>query len=286
MLDLFSMNELNIDVRKIIGDKNPSLLNKLPRFIISYLERIIHQKEINTFLADNGHLKNHEFCEAVISYLGIHIELHGIERIPKTGPVIIALNHPLGGVDGVAFIVAMKNHRPDLVFLVNDILLNITPLKDMFVGINKHGKNRADTRKMIESMFNSDNAVCIFPAGLVSRKQHGVIKDLEWKRTFVSYARTTGHPIIPIHIGGKLSRFFYGLHQFRTWVGIKSSLEMLFLADELFKQRDKKIVFTVGDSIFLSNDQINNDEHRISQEIKEQLYNIPTQYGANHRSNS
>lgn len=276
------MNELHIDVRKIIGDKNPKLLNKLPGLVIAYLERIIHQKEINAFLAENGHLKNHEFCEAVISYLGIDIEFHGIERIPKTGPVIIALNHPLGGVDGVAFIVALKHHRPDLVFLVNDILLNITPLRDLFVGINKHGKNRSDTRKLIAAMFNSDNAVCIFPAGLVSRKQQGVIKDLEWKRTFVTYAKETGHPIIPVHIEGKLSRFFYGLHRVRTWLGIKSTLEMLYLADELYKQRGKKIVFTTGDAITLDSTDDNKDEHLIAQEIKEQLYLIPKTHGTNH----
>ncbi len=280
------MNELHIDVRKLIGDKNPGLLKKLPGFAILYLERIIHQKEINSFLAKKGHLKNYEFCEAVVDYLKIQPEFHGIERIPKTGPVILVLNHPLGGVDGVAFIAAMKNHRPDLVFLVNDLLLNLVPLRDLFVGVNKHGKNRSETRDTIATMFNSDKAICIFPAGLVSRKQQGVIKDLEWKRTFVTYAKTTGHPIIPIHIEGKLSRFFYGLHRLRTWIGIKTTLEMLYLADELYKQRGKKIVFTVGDPIFLSNDEKNKDEQRIAQEIKEQLYNIPTQYGTNNRSNS
>ena len=280
------MNELHIDVRKLIGDKNPELLKKLPRFAISYLERIIHQKEINLFLEKNGHLKNYEFCEAVVDYLKIKPVFNGIERIPKEGPVIIVLNHPLGGVDGVAFIAAMKNHRPDLVFLVNDLLLNIVPLKDLFVGVNKHGKNRTDTRDTIAAMFNSDKAICIFPAGLVSRKQRGVIKDLEWKRTFVTYAKTTGHPIIPIHIEGKLSRFFYGLHRLRTWLGIKTTLEMLYLADELYKQRGKKIVFTVGDPIHLLNNEENKDEQRIAQEIKELLYNIPTQYGTNNRSNS
>lgn len=276
------MDELHIDVSKLIEDKNPALHKKLPRFVISYLERIIHQKEINTFLSKNGHLKNYEFCEAVIDYLNIQIDFNGIERIPEHGPVILVLNHPLGGVDGVAFIAAMKQHRPDLVFLVNDLLLNITPLSDMFVGVNKHGKNRSETRDTIATMFNSDKAVCIFPAGLVSRKQQGEIKDLEWKRTFVSYAKTTGHPVIPIHIEGKLSRFFYGLHRLRTWLGIKTTLEMLYLADELYKQRGKKIVFTVGDPIFLSNDEKNKDEQRIAQEIKEQLYNIPTRYGTNH----
>ena len=61
---------------------------------------------------------------------------------------------------------------------------------------------------------------------------------------------------------------------------------MLYLVDELYKQRGKKIVFTVGDPIHLINNKENKDEQRIAQEIKELLYNIPTKYGTNNRSNS
>lgn len=273
------MNELQIDVSSLIEEKNPKLRKKLPRFVIAYLEKIVHQKEINAFLKENGHLKNFQFCEAAVSYLNISIDFQGLDRIPKTGPVILVMNHPLGGVDGIAFIAAMKQHRPDLVFLVNDLLLNITPLSDLFIGVNKHGKNRSDTRKKIASMFHSTHAVCIFPAGLVSRKQQGIIKDLPWKRTFVTYAKETGHPVIPIHIEGKLSRFFYGLHKLRTFLGIKSSLEMLYLADELYKQRNKKIVFRVGQPMILVNSEENKDEHCVAQQIKELLYEIPKDYG-------
>jgi len=276
------MNELQIDVSRLIEEKNPTLRKKLPRFVIRYLERIIHQQKINAFLKENGHLKNFDFCEAAIRHLNISIDFQGIEGIPKTGPVILVMNHPLGGVDGIAFIAAMKQHRPDLVFLVNDLLLNITPLTELFVGVNKHGKNRSDTRENIAAMFHSTRAVCIFPAGLVSRKQHGVIKDLPWKRTFVSYAKETGHPVIPIHIEGKLSQFFYNLHRLRSLFRIKASLEMLYLADELYKQRNKKIFFRVGKPIIISNSEANKDEHRVAQEIKELLYEIPKDYGKNH----
>jgi 1-acyl-sn-glycerol-3-phosphate acyltransferase len=275
------MNALQINVRKLIQDKNPKLLKKLPGFVISYIERIVHEKEINAFLAKHGHLKNFEFCDEVLHHLKINVQFQGIERIPKTGPVILVLNHPLGGVDGVAFISAMKSHRKDLVFLVNDLLLNMTPLKDLFVGVNKHGKNKADTREKISAMFNSDQAICIFPAGLVSRKIKGKIQDLEWKRTFVNYARTTGHPVIPIFIDGKLSNFFYRLHQFRTFVGIKSSIEMLYLADELFKQQGKSIVFNVGNPIIIEADDPRNDQ-KIASDIKDLLYQIPHDNASHH----
>ncbi|MFM7566996.1 MAG: 1-acyl-sn-glycerol-3-phosphate acyltransferase [Flavobacteriales bacterium] len=273
------MNELRVDVETLLKEKNPSLHQKMPRFAIRYLERIIHQKKINAFLQEYGHLKNQAFCQAVIDFLNIRIAFHGMERIPKTGPVILVFNHPLGGVDGVAFIAAMKDYRIDLSFLVNDILLHITPISELFVGTNKHGTNKGDNRAKIREMFFSDQAVCIFPAGMVSRKQGRVIKDLEWKRTFVSYARETGHPILPIHIEGRLSRFFYGLHRFRTMVGIKSTLEMLYLADELYKQRGKTITFRVGTPIHVSEHYSGKNDLETAQAIKEVLYQIPNKHG-------
>jgi putative hemolysin len=271
------MRPQNINVRKLIGDKNPKLLKRLPRFVLKYLERILHQDEINDFLERKGHLKNQAFCEALVEYLEIDVKFQGMEKIPKEGPVIIVMNHPLGGVDGVAFIAALKEHRTDLVFLVNDLLLNVTPCKDLFVGVNKHGKNESSVRMSISEMFHSDKAICIFPFGMVSRVQNGKVVDLEWKRTFVTYARTTGHPVIPIHIEGRLSPFFYRLFKFRTFFGIKMNLEMLYLADELYKQRGNAISFTVGDPIYVSKLTNGQTEHEKAQEIKDILYQIPLQ---------
>lgn len=274
------MENLKIDVAGVLKDKNPQLYKRLPGFMIRYLERIVHQREINDFLAQNGHLKNYDFCDAVLQELNLSVTFNGMEKIPDQGPLILVLNHPLGGVDGIAFISSMKSKRQDLVFLVNDILMQMKPLKDLFVGVNKHGKNTAETWNSIDQIFYSDKAVCIFPAGLVSRKTKGVIQDSEWKKTFVTYAKKTGHPVLPIHIEGKLSRRFYGLHRWRTFFGIKASLEMLFLADEMYKQRNKKVTFSVGEPIVIPNDSSKSD-HEWAQEIKQSLYLIPQQYGKN-----
>lgn len=274
------MENLKIDVAGVLKDKNPQLYKRLPGFMIRYLERIVHQREINDFLAQNGHLKNYDFCDAVLQELNLSVTFNGMEKIPDQGPLILVLNHPLGGVDGIAFISSMKSKRQDLVFLVNDILMQMKPLKDLFVGVNKHGKNTAETWNSIDQIFYSDKAVCIFPAGLVSRKTKGVIQDSEWKKTFVTYAKKTGHPVLPIHIEGKLSRRFYGLHRWRTFFGIKASLEMLFLADEMYKQRNKKVTFSVGKPIVIPNDSAKSD-HEWAQEIKQSLYLIPQQYGKN-----
>ncbi|MBM3164357.1 MAG: 1-acyl-sn-glycerol-3-phosphate acyltransferase [Bacteroidetes bacterium] len=268
------MEPLKIDVAGVLRDKNPKLFKRLPNFMLRYLERIIHQKEMNDFLASNGHLKNFEFCDAVVKELNLKITFHGIEKIPKTGPVILVMNHPLGGIDGIALIKSFKNVRQDLVFISNDILLKMTPLKDFFVGINKHGNNTSETRNNIHNMFHSHKAVCIFPAGLVSRKYQGLIIDAEWKKTFVTYAKKTGHTVIPIHIDGRLSPWFYGLCRLRTFFGIKSAIEMLYLADEMYKQKNKQVIFTAGEPLTIPADSPIGD-YDLAQQIKNEVYLIP-----------
>jgi putative hemolysin len=91
--------------------------------------------------------------------------------------------------------------------------------------------------------------VVIFPSGFVSRKKKGVVKDLEWKKTFVTRARKYNVPIVPVHIQGELSPFFYRLSRLREFLGIKANIEMLFLVNELFKQRNTSIKIIFGEAI-------------------------------------
>jgi putative hemolysin len=91
-----------------------------------------------------------------------------------------------------------------------------------------------------------------FPAGLCSRKQKDGICDLEWKKSFITKARAHKRDIIPCFINGRNSNWFYNLARFRTFLGIKANIEMLYLVDEMFKQRDKEIVITFGKPISYS----------------------------------
>ncbi len=237
-----------INVRRLIQSKNPRLIKWIPGFIIRYLERILHQKEINDFL--NTHdSRNQDFCKEVLEEIGVTYSIKGVENIPKTGKCVIVMNHPLGGMDAMALVDGLRDHRTDIKFIVNDLLLNLEPLKDIFVGINKHGKTKSSSLLQVNSLFSSDQLVCVFPAGLVSRKKNGVVKDLDWKKAFVKQARLNDQLIVPVHIDGELSNFFYRLANFRTLLGIKANIEMLYLADEMFRQKGKHIQFTVGEPI-------------------------------------
>lgn len=242
-------NKKFIDIRALIGSKNPTLLKWLPGFVLRYLERILHQDEINQFIVDHPTHKNEAFCQAVIDYFNIKIEVEGLENIPQEGGVTLAMNHPLGGMDAMALVTAIQHRRVDLKFIVNDLLLHLEGMKGMFLGVNKHGKNNEGTHQKIDDLFGSDSVVCIFPAGLVSRKSKGKVRDLEWRKTFVALSVKHGNPIVPIYIDGTLSPFFYRLANFRKFIGVKVNIEMLYLANELFKQRDVTMKLRIGKPI-------------------------------------
>ena len=263
-----------IDLRRLIASKNEKLLRWMPGFVLRYLERVIHQDEINTLLEKAGELKDAEFSDAVMEEFNLTISSSGLENIPKTGPLIIVLNHPLGGMDALALISLLKNHRPDLRFIVNDILMNLENLSGLFIGINKHGINKKNVREEIEKAFKSEHAICIFPAGLVSRKINGLVQDLDWKRTFVTYARSLDRTVIPIKIDGQLSPFFYRLSRVRRFFRIKANIEMLYLADELFKQRNKTLTFTVGQAIKMNQFDTSLTDKEVASEIRKIVHEL------------
>ena len=48
------MEEENIvNIERLIRSKNPRLAKFLPRFILKYLKRILHEKELNSFFNEN-----------------------------------------------------------------------------------------------------------------------------------------------------------------------------------------------------------------------------------------
>lgn len=234
-----------IDLDKVIADKSSLLKTLLPGFVTGYLKRLIHQEWLNHLLTEYGDYTGVDFIEQVLKDMNTKLDLRGLENVPKSDKCIIAANHPLGGLDGMALMLGVSKVRKDIVFPVNDILLNIKNLQELFIPINKHGSN-TENIKIINDTFASDKLICYFPFGLVSRKRKGKISDLEWKTTFITKAKRFKRDIIPTHISGQNSNFFYNLANFRKNFRIKVNLEMLFLVDELDKQKGNTLVFTFG----------------------------------------
>jgi len=163
---------------------------------------------------------------------------------------IFASNHPLGGLDGMATgMLIGKEYDGKVRFFSNDLLTNLEPLKEMFIPVNKLGSQSRQHAKMMDDLYNSENHLVTYPAGMCSRKINGKIVDPEWKKNFIAKAVQYQRDVVPIYFEGRNSNFFYNLARIRKFLGIKFNIEMMYLADEMFKQRGSKFTLTIGKPI-------------------------------------
>lgn len=238
-----------IDVRKVFYEKNPKMARLIPGFIYRYLRKIVHEEYMNDFLLRHGDKTDLDFVNAAIKDFNVSIRVEGAQKIPENGRFIFVSNHPLGGFDGLVIMHVVDQYFKKYKFLVNDILMNIKNLTGLFIPINKHGKQDSKAAEELDNLFRSNTQLLTFPAGLVSRRIKGQIVDLEWHKNFISKAKQYQRDIIPIHMSGRNTNFFYRLYTIRKFLGIKAALEMLYLVDETYKHRNKKLCVKFGDPI-------------------------------------
>lgn len=245
------MNDvIQIDVDKILAEKAGKKARYVPRFLTSYLKKIIHQDEVNAFLRDNKDNYGLDFIRSFMKYFNNTFEVHGLENLPHDGRFTFVSNHPLGAQDGLGLgLILGEQYDGKIKFLVNDLLMNIPQIASLFIPINKTGKQSRNLPQQVAAAFESDNHIVMFPAGICSRKQHGVIRDLEWKKTFITKSVQSHRDIVPIHFDGQNSDFFYRLANINKMLRIKFNIAMLYLSDEMFRNRDKKFKVTIGKPI-------------------------------------
>lgn len=244
------MKPLQLDVAQIIASKNKKLAKWLPRFVIRWIEKLVHQDEMNQFLSEHATATGIEFAKCVVEdFAQASISVIHEELIPKEGRYIIVSNHPLGAIDGVALITLLGKYRTDIKFPVNDLLMALKPMHGTFIPINKHGRHSSDAAKKLHNIFESNDLVLYFPAGLCSRKINGKIQDLEWKKTIIQKAKEYQRDVIPVYFDGRNSERFYRIANWRKRLGIKFNIEMLLLPDEMVKQKGKKFTITFGKPI-------------------------------------
>lgn len=262
-------------IEQLFKSKNPGLARMIPGFIYSFLKRTIHQDDINEFISRYSNRQGLDFSDAILEYLNVSYQVVGEENLPSPeGRYIFASNHPLGGPDGIILISFLGTRYPHLKFPVNDLLLNLKNLNNIFLPVNKHGAMDKKAVMAIEDAYASNCQMIMFPAGMVSRKQHGIIQDLEWQKSFITKAIQHKRDIVPIYIDGKNSNFFYNLANFRKLIGIKANLEMLYLPDETFKNRNQTFTIYIGKTISWQTLDKSKKPAEWAEEIKKIVYRL------------
>ncbi|HKK81539.1 MAG TPA: 1-acyl-sn-glycerol-3-phosphate acyltransferase [Prolixibacteraceae bacterium] len=263
-----------IDIKELVRGKNEKLARRLPEFVYRWLEKLLHLDELNDFLQNYGHLKGLEFVEEAIKMLNIKFNIEGEENLPSDGRYMFVSNHPLGGLDGVLLLKILNEKFGNTRVLINDFLMAVKPLNHWFVPVNKIGGQGRDSIKHVDKLYESNDQVLIFPAGLCSRKTKGVIRDLEWQKHFVQKAVQYKLDIVPIHFGGRNTNRFYRLANIRKFLNIKFNIEMLFLVDEMFKHKNKTFTIRFGKPLPFTTFDKTKRPKEWAQYIKEKTYTL------------
>jgi hypothetical protein len=270
-------NEIfQINIREILKTKAPKLYKKIPKFLVNCLAKIICQDKLNDILRRNANVTGVDFMENAVKDFKLTLQLEGTENLPDFDKkCIFVANHPLGGLDGICLSAVLgKQYDKKIKYLVNDVLYFLKPLQNIFVPINKYGRQTKDAASMINEAFSSDNQIITFPAGLCSRKIKGEIIDLEWKKMFIAKAIEYQRDVIPVYFGAQNSKLFYNIANIREKLGIKFNIELVLLPSEMFKAENAVFKIYFGNSISWQTFDSSKTHQQWADEIKKHVYDI------------
>ena len=270
---------LQLDIKGILKSRIPKRKRRwIPPFLITLVEKLIRQKELNEILRVTLPSEGSEFSKRVLEYLNISVDVKGLDNIPEGGRYMFASNHPLGGLDGMALITVLGKKYGDnnIRFLVNDMLMNVIPLQGIFLPINKYGKQGREAASKINEKLASDSQIFQFPAGLCSRlDKNGEIKDLDWQKSFISKALEYQRDIVPVYFDGKNSRKFYKLAKWRKKLGIKFNIEQVLLPSELCRSKGSHYTITFGPPVSWQKLKESGKTHKeLAESLKEEVYRL------------
>lgn len=236
-----------LDVDELLG---PKLQKKLPRFARNFLKKRIHQDDINDCILKAEHYKGVGFFDEALDYIGITYQVRGIENLDMQKRYIFACNHPLGGPEALIIgSIFRQIYGEGFKVPANEMLTCLKPLKEFFVPVKVFARQSREISDRITEMFESDSQVVVFPAGLCARKIGRKLTEMPWKKMFITQARKYERDVVPVHISGHNSRWYFFLSKLSRFLRLKINIGMLFLVDELFNQKGNKFVITFGQPV-------------------------------------
>ena len=263
-----------LDIEQVIKSRAGSKAKYIPRFVITWFKKFMHLDYINGYLKE-GYV-GVEFCENCLGYLGVELEVNGRENLPEDGrKYTFVSNHPLGAIDGVTLgAIIGKEYDGKVKYLMNDLLMNLKGMAPLGIPVNKLGGQARNLSKLINEVYNSDNHMIVFPAGLCSRKIDGRIQDLPWGKSFIRKSRETGRDIVPIHFDGENSKAFYRVATWCKKLGIKFNFAMMMLPSEMYKSAGKKYRITIGKPIPVTTFDKSRTDSEWAQEVRRKVYEL------------
>jgi putative hemolysin len=214
------------------------------KVLAAILDRVLGIKKMSNMFNAYGlqHTQGDQFLEQ--SMRKMKLDLQGVDalrqQIPKTGPIVIAANHPFGGLEGVILLYAITAVRPDVKVLVNTALSLIPQMQEWSIFTNPLKANNpknAPSLRACKQHLQAGNALLLFPAGRVGyyHADRNRIADHDWNRLIAKFASMPDVQYFPVYVHGQNSKLFYKLG--RVWYRFR----LLMLARELTNKEEASV---------------------------------------------
>lgn len=266
-----------IDLSAGIKASDSKFLKRFPTFAIRLLEKIIRQDELNLILDKYKDCQGADFHRSIVREFNLSIEVEGLENLPENGKCFFVSNHPFGIIDGLILTKTVIEKYGTFKAIGNESFKFVPNLKPYIAHVNPYGLSSKRYVTELEKMYQSDVPITHFPAGKVSRRIRGYVKDCIWQKSFITRAISCQRDIVPFYFYGQNSNLFYGINKLRRILGIKTNLELILLPNEMFLKRNKTIRFKIGKPIPWQTFDSSKTHLEWAQRVRSYVYRLSSQ---------
>ena len=156
-----------------------------------------------------------EIMLSLADMIAHHVEVAGLDHLPKTGPCLVVSNHPTGIADGIVLYGVLAKARPDLFFFANADAVRILPqLGEVIAPVEwrpekrTHRQNR-ETMAYAKEAFGAGRVGVLFPSGRLAKRRRLSLHERPWMASGAMMARKFNLPVVPLHIRARNSVLFY-----------------------------------------------------------------------------
>ncbi len=231
---------------------------RAPRRMKSLMERALGFDQLSHVYSSLEPKEDHrQIPEALLRHLEINVSVSNkdLDHIPRSGPVLLVLNHPFGILDGAILWTLVSRIRTDAKILANGILTAIPELRNLLIPVDPFEvreavwTNQRGIRQSIE-FLGAGGLLIVFPAGEVShfRWRERAVADSSWhpaiaRMLTIAARRTKDISVIPAYVKGSNSLLFQAAGL------VHPRLRTILLGRELLNKRGARVDVRIGSAI-------------------------------------
>jgi len=193
-----------------------------------------------------------DFLRALMSAFGFscQVSAEDLAHIPTGGPVVVAANHPFGGMEGLLLADMLLKVRPDVKIMANYLLGRIEELRELFILVDPFGSGKSQARNIAPlrdsiSLLREGACLGVFPAGEVAHfsMSERRVAEPRWSPSIARIIKSCEATVVPVHFSGANGAMFHLAGM------VHPRLRTMLLGREFVNKAQKSVQVRIGQPI-------------------------------------